>query len=120
MASTLTTGYRGEDLAANFLRSKGFSILERNWHHRHKEIDLIVTDKQFLRIVEVKCRTYPFLSEPHTAVHRTKQKALIAAAHAYVCKRQIDMEVRFDIVSIVLFPQGPQIKYFPDAFYPVL
>ncbi|MDD4032387.1 MAG: YraN family protein [Bacteroidales bacterium] len=120
MTNTLIIGSRGEGLACDFLISRGFLILERNWRHKKQEVDLIATDGQYLRIVEVKSRSLTGRIEPFEAVNKNKQNLLIKAAHAYVTQKKIDLEVRFDIVSIVFSNDNQQIDYFPDAFYPVL
>ena len=51
MAEHNETGKKGENLAAEYLASIGFEILERNWKNRFEEIDLIAIDKELLVIV---------------------------------------------------------------------
>ena len=46
-------GKLGEDLATDYLVSKGYTIFERNWRNHHKEIDIIAFDGKMLVIVEV-------------------------------------------------------------------
>ncbi|KAB2868516.1 MAG: YraN family protein [Bacteroidales bacterium] len=113
-------GKLGEDLAVNFLHEKGYSILHRNWHYGHKEIDIIAMDNQMLVIVEVKTRATSFWEEPKEAVRRRKQKRIIDAADAYVQSLSINAEVRFDIVSVVINGKSPVIEHIEDAFYPTL
>lgn len=113
-------GKLGEDLAVNFLHEKGYSILHRNWHYGHKEIDIIAMDNQMLVIVEVKTRATSFWEEPKEAVRRRKQKRIIDAADAYVQSLSINAEVRFDIVSVVISGKSPIIEHIEDAFYPIL
>ncbi len=113
-------GKLGEDLAVNFLHEKGYSILHRNWHYGHKEIDIIAMDNQMLVIVEVKTRATSFWEEPKEAVRRRKQKRIIDAADAYVQSLSINAEVRFDIVSVVINGKSPAIEHIEDAFYPTL
>lgn len=113
-------GKLGEDLAVNFLHEKGYSILHRNWHYGHKEIDIIAMDNQMLVIVEVKTRATSFWEEPKEAVRRRKQKRIIDAADAYVQSLSINAEVRFDIVSVVINGKSPVIEHIEDAFYPIL
>ena len=50
------TGKRGEDEACGLLVSLGHSILERNWRHGHKEVDIISLAGNELHIVEVKSK----------------------------------------------------------------
>lgn len=52
MAEHLDYGKMGEERAVEYLRKKGYMILERNWRLRHKEIDIVCTDGEFLIIVE--------------------------------------------------------------------
>ena len=113
-------GKLGEDLAANYLIDKGYQILERNWHSGHKEIDIIALKDGVLVIVEVKTRKSDDFGEPDIAVDRYKQRMLIWAADAYVRYKNLNVEVRFDIISIVLTDGEPQIEHIEDAFIPSL
>ena len=117
MAGHNETGKTGEDIAAAYLAEKGYTILERNWHNRHLEIDIIATKGTELVIAEVKCRSYQPIAEPYTAVNRNKQKLLIKAANAYIEKTGTDAEVRFDIISVTL-GRSIKIEHLENAFYP--
>ena len=109
-------GKLGEDLAAELLSKKGYQILERNWHSGHKEIDIIALDDTVLVIVEVKTRKSDDFGDPEIAVGNTKQRLLIWAADAYVRKKHLNVDVRFDIISIVFNNEVPEIEHFEDAF----
>lgn len=113
-------GKAGEQLAADDLRLKGYTILEMNWHFGHKEIDIIARDRNDLVIVEVKTRTAPMIEFPEQAVNRSKQRFLIAAANGYVRYRHIPLEVRFDIVYVIYEKGIPRILHIRNAFYPTL
>ena len=113
-------GKLGEDIAINYLTDKGYKILERNWRSGHKEIDIIALIDETLVIVEVKTRKSDDYGEPDIAVGRDKQRMLIYAADAYVRYRNLDVEVRFDVVSIVITDHGQRIEHIEDAFYPVV
>jgi putative endonuclease len=117
MTNHLETGKQGETLAVEHLKGIGYHILEQNWHNRHQEIDVIASKGNELVIVEVKCRTGTPLKEPYTAVNRNKQNLLIKAANAYIQRNNIDMETRFDIISITLGKE-PVIDHIENAFYP--
>lgn len=113
-------GKLGEDLAADYLVSKGYTIFERNWRNHHKEIDIIAFDEKMLVIVEVKTRQTDDFGTPDLAVDRRKQRLLIAAANAYIFSHNIDYETRFDIITVVLKEgQEPNIEHLEDAFYPM-
>jgi putative endonuclease len=120
MAEHNELGKRGEDIAAAYLEKKGYRIIEKNWRQWRNEIDLIAIDGKFLVIVEVKTRQSNFFGEPETAVTREKQRTLIRAANAYIRLKNYDLEVRFDIVSIILTMNSQQIHHLEDAFYPIL
>ena len=118
MAKHNDLGKMGEDLAVQYLTDKGYEILERNWRNIHKEIDIIAKDGETLVIVEVKTRQTDEYGEPDIAVTRKKQRMLIAAANAYITRKGLDMETRFDIISIVFKDSEPVIDHIVDAFLP--
>jgi putative endonuclease len=120
MAEHNDLGKRGEEIAAGYLEKKGYRILEKNWRQWRNEIDIIAMDGGCLVIVEVKTRKSNFFGEPETAVTRDKQKALIRSANAYVRYRNIQCDVRFDILSILISKTSEQIHHIEDAFYPTL
>ena len=118
MAKHNELGKRGEELAAQYLTEKGYEILERNWRNIHKEIDIIAKDGETLVIVEVKTRKSDDHGEPDLAVTRQKQTRLIYAANAYIFKYNLDINTRFDIISIVFKDGNPVIEHIEDAFLP--
>jgi putative endonuclease len=120
MADHNETGIKGEELAEKYLRNAGYEILERNWRFGKNEIDIIARDKNFLVIAEVKTRRTANFGEPEEFVTRTKQKSLIKAANGYVMQKEIDLETRFDIVSVLYHGNSYTVKQLKDAFYPTL
>ena len=118
MAKHNDFGKLGEELAVNYLIGKGYEILERNWRNIHKEIDIIAKDGKDLVIVEVKTRQTDEYGNPDVAVTKKKQRMLIAAANAYITRNNLDIETRFDIISIVFKDDAPVIEHIEDAFLP--
>ena len=118
MAEHNDFGKLGEELAVDYLTGKGYEILERNWRNVHKEIDIIAKEGKFLVIVEVKTRQTDEYGEPDIAVTRKKQRMLIAAANAYITRKGLDIETRFDIISIIFRDGEPVIEHIEDAFLP--
>ena len=107
---TMEIGRLGEAYAAKFLKKNGYRILERNKHESHNELDLIVTDKEYLVFVEVKARSVsenfhlPYGS-PAAAVDRQKQRRTIRAAQAYLLtcrKKDQEKQPRMDVIEIFL------------------
>ena len=108
-------GKMGEDLAINYLANKGYKILDRNWRSGHKEIDIIALDGNTLVAVEVKTRISTTFGEPDIAVGVMKQRMLIWAADAYARYHNMDVDIRFDIISIVFTNREPHIEHIEDA-----
>jgi len=120
MAEHNDIGKAGEVLAQKHLKENGYTILETNWRHGKDEIDIIATDGKFLVIAEVKTRQSNRLGEPEISVNRDKQRFLVRAADAYIQRHNIDLEARFDIISILLKNEKATINHIADAFYPTL
>ncbi len=111
-------GKRGEILAANYIKQKGYNIIKSNWRFRHKEIDIIAYDGDELVIVEVKLRSTDYFGDPSEAVTKKKQRYLIEAAEAYLRTIHEAPEVRFDIVSIIASGNNYEYEHITDAFNP--
>lgn len=120
MAEHNELGKTGEQLAREYLITKGYKILETNWRSGKDEIDIIARDKQQIVVVEVKTRTSNVLVEPEAAVAKEKQRMLVRGANTYVQRYNINAEVRFDILSIIISKDTHHIKHIPDAFYPTM
>lgn len=111
-------GVKGEILAIEFLEKKQYSILEINWHFDKTEVDIIAKHNNTLIIVEVKTRTTNAFGPPEESVGKSKQELLSIAAEEYLERNNLDLDVRFDIVS-VLFKNGEaKVYHIEDAFFP--
>lgn len=120
MAEHNETGAKGEELAAAFLKNNGYTVLETNWRFKNLEADIIATIDKILVIAEVKTRKSNFFGEPETFVTKQKQKNLIKTAHEYIERNQLDTEVRFDIISVIISNNRSEINHIESAFYPLL
>lgn len=118
MAEHNDLGKAGEELALTALLQKGFTLKEKNYRYAKAEIDLIMQDGNDLVFIEVKTRQTAQIGEPYLAVTRSKQKQLIKAAHNYIVSKDLDVNARFDIVSIVHNSYRTQIEHIDDAFTP--
>ena len=119
-------GRRGEKIARRFLKRRGLKILACNYRCQAGEVDLIALDRSTRResgaetvaFVEVKTRSSDRYTDPEFAVDSVKRRHLRKVARHYLtCHDTADLNVRFDIVAIVI-PDGkkPQVKYIPNAF----
>lgn len=119
MAAHNDLGFWGEQVAADYLTSKGYRILHRNWQCGRRDIDIVATDMATLVIVEVKTRRNNSFTEPEAAVDRQKIKSLAIAANSYIKQLQTDMPVRFDIITVTGTPDTDfRINHIADAFMP--
>ena len=115
----ISFGQQGEDLAVEFFLEEGYEILERNWRFKHIEVDIIARDRDQLVIAEVKTRSGNSYGEPSTAVDIRKQRSLIFAAERYIFSHNLDIDVRFDIVSIIIDQNRTALEHIKEAFHPV-
>lgn len=118
IAQPYRLGLRGEDLAASYLESKGYKILDRRKRIGGIEIDIIASASGLIVFMEVKTRASDRLASPEQAVDQKKQRRMIAAADLYVRERNLSCEVRFDIVSVVANPLQEDIRHIEGAFLP--
>ena len=114
--TTQDLGIFGENLAVSHLTSKGFTILDRNWKFRKQEIDIVASYKGQIVVVEVKARQTAEIGEPWMAVTKAKQRIIVQVADQYIKTKNIDLEARFDIVSIVHNTFRTKIEHIEDAF----
>ncbi len=119
MAEHNDKGAEGEKLAAIYLEGKNYKILEKNWRFGKEEIDIIAEKENTLVVVEVKTRNGSFFGEPEEFVNVQKQRHLIKAANAYIEKNNLELEVRFDIIGVILTGKNHRINHVEDAFHPV-
>ncbi len=106
----------GEQLAVDFLIKNGYSVLDRNVRFKKFEVDIVATKENKLIVVEVKARNTAEIGEPWRAVTRSKQRQIIQVADYYVQSRSIDMDVQFDIISIVHNTFRTDLEHLPEAF----
>lgn len=109
MATTKTIGDFGENAAAMYLKHKGYTILERNFHSHFGEIDIIARDKDgFYVFVEVKTRKNTLYGRPSEYVDYKKQSRIRKTALYYTHSDSVDM--RFDIVEIIYSQTNEESK----------
>lgn len=103
-----------ETLAAKILIREGCEILDRNFHTRHAEIDIIARDGPYLVFVEVKYRRDDTYGGPFPAVTQKKQYRISKAASVYMFSKgyPADTPVRFDVIGF----RGNTYKHIKNAF----
>lgn len=99
-------GQQGEDAACEYLVSKGYKILCRNFHSRFGEIDIIASCGRYIVFDEVKARGDTKIARPAEFVEFSKQKKIEKTAQYYLMKNRTDLQPRFDVTEIYLGAGG--------------
>lgn len=114
------TGKLGEDVAAAYLREKGYTILQRNYHSRYGEIDIIAGIGQYIVFAEVKTRRQGGMCDPTETVTPSKRQKIIQTALLYLMEHPeySDCQVRFDLAAVTTGWDGrvEDFRYFENAF----
>lgn len=107
-------GSIGEDMAVEFLKSRGVKILERNYQNRFGEIDIIGMEDNTLLFIEVKYRKNESFGYPLEAVGFAKQEKIRKTARFFLNENHYyHYNIRFDCIGII----GSQIEWIKGAFY---
>jgi putative endonuclease len=117
MAAKDDLGRRGEALAAEHLRGKGFSILDRNWRCSQGELDIVARDGRDLVFIEVKARTSLGYGHPFAALTARKLARLRRLAAAW-CEAHPTCHgnVRIDAVAVIGAGEEPGIEHLERIF----
>jgi len=110
-------GKEGERVAEQYLRKKGYRLVERNYRCAVGEVDLIALDRRVIVFVEVKTRSGHGFGTPLEAVQPRKQRKMIQAAQFFLTQKKLHQrDARFDVVGIS-WPGGqPVVEHIENAF----
>lgn len=117
MAEHNELGKLGEELAVEYLQKEGYEILETNWVFQKAEIDIIAKKGEIIAVIEVKTRSSIEFGLPQDFVKPKKIQLLVKAINEYIISNNLDLEVRFDIISIHKDAKNFKIEHLVDAFY---
>lgn len=110
-------GRRGEDAACDLFRRLGFHVVERNYRSGRGEIDVVARRGDVLVFCEVKTRRSDEWGLPAEAVDRAKQARLRRLAAAWMAERRPGyVDVRFDVVSVIVRGEQTDVTHVVDAF----
>jgi putative endonuclease len=118
----------GEELATQYLKQKGYKILERNWRQKWGELDIVAAKVSgiFLsKIKEIVFAEVKTVKDGDTAfaaqkVHRWKQERLIRTAQTYLAKNNLSsLPWRIDVLLVDFDPQtnAPKIEHLENAVW---
>ena len=100
MSTAYASGKIAEDLALEYLQQHNLRLIQRNFHSRFGEIDLIMRDVDgALVFVEVRQRRSG-IDSAITSISPAKQKKLVKAAQFYLLKTGHDVACRFDVIAM--------------------
>jgi putative endonuclease len=105
-------GELGEREALKFLKERGYHIVARNYRWRGGEIDIIARDGDHLAFIEVKTRSDEEFSPVGEVLTPEKRARLIRTAQHYIVRYRPQVDLRFDVVTIV----GGEVQIYKDAF----
>jgi putative endonuclease len=109
-------GQKGEDLACEFLQKKGFEIKVRNYRYKRAEVDIIAQSSKMLVFVEVKARSGVAFGNPEDSIDSKKENLILSAAENYMHENNTDINIRFDVISILKTGEKYSIEHIEDAF----
>jgi putative endonuclease len=114
IAAHIVFGQRGEDLAAEWYKRRGYTIVARNWRCPIGEIDLVMRRGRLLVVAEVKARKSDAFGVPALAVTPLKQQRLRRLAAVWLAEHRVGrrVDVRFDVVAIT----GDAVDVYENAF----
>ena len=96
-------GARGEDIATEWLRERGYYIVERNWRVGRYEMDIIAEHYDTLHFVEVKTRRKGGWQSAYDSIDEQKTRSLRRAAMAYRSMHRIRHNIQFDLIAITVY-----------------
>ncbi len=110
-------GKEGEEIAKNYLLKKGYEICYQNYRYQKGEIDIVAKKDGVLAIVEVRSRSSRFIENIAETITPKKIKLLVMTADQYVTSQGLDVDIRFDIITILKVGGNLEIEHLEDAFY---
>jgi putative endonuclease len=116
MAQHNEVGKKGEEAAEQYLVNQGYTILEKNWYYNKAEVDIIAQHRNTLVVVEVKTRSSLDFGAPQNFVTPKKIKLLVNAIDHYINVHNLNLDIRFDIISVHHANNYYSVEHIPDAF----
>lgn len=109
-------GKIGEELAIDYLKKKGYTIVETNFNCKLGEIDIIAKDGKTICFIEVKYRKTKEYGTSIEAIDANKARKLVNAAKYYcILNKVIDVPLRFDVIGIDIFENKPNYTLIKNA-----
>ncbi|MFA5995966.1 MAG: YraN family protein [Patescibacteria group bacterium] len=102
------TGHDGEHLATNYLKEKGYNILDTNFFVRWGEIDIIAQKNNTIYFFEVKTRKTLRYGHPFHAISRRKIQKIKGVASVYLSRHSLSYQaLAVGVIGIIMLPNKP-------------
>lgn len=112
-------GRRGEDIAADYLRKRGWVLLARNFRAGPRELDLVAARRGVVAFVEVKTRSTTTGGTPLEPIRAAKRRAVESAARRWILEHgRPGMAYRFDAIAVRVQGGSAHVEHIPDAWRP--
>ena len=115
----MSLGQKGEQVAQDYLRSRGYTILDTNWEVYGRsgkqigEIDIVAKNKKGYAIVEVKSGSGWGAYRPE--IHMTEKKIvkLTRTARAWLnAQGKLDQPWQIDLVAVDFSKEPPSVRHY--------
>lgn len=116
MAQHNELGRLGEKKVFDFLVAKRYQIIATNWRYEKCELDIVCEYKNLIVFVEVKTRSTDDFGKPAEFVTAAQQTKLIEGAEAFLEEKNLENEIRFDIVEVLAVGTNFSINHIENAF----
>lgn len=100
------TGKQGEKIAADFIRKRGYKILNTNIRYPEGEIDIVARDKKELVFLEVRTKSDEKFGSPEESITTDKKNRLTSLSLRYIQKHSSSESWRIEMVAVVLDKNG--------------
>ena len=98
------------------LQRDGFNIVHTNWKFQKAEVDIIAKKGRFLIFVEVKTRGSKKFGKPSDSIDKKKISLYKDAVEGYLEQNPTELEIRFDVINIIIGKDETEIEHIPNAF----
>lgn len=124
--STKQIGALGEKVAENYLKKKGYRILDKNYSFRISgpqkgEVDIIAKKDDTISFVEVKTLTSDKIISPEEKVDFIKQKKILKTAQSWLMKNKIALDSKWQVevvaIKIDLKNKKAKVRHFQNAVF---
>lgn len=112
-------GRQGEQIAAEYLRARGYAVVDANWRGRGGELDVVATQNGQVVFVEVRSRSTTTGATAAESIGPDKQRRLLRAAEEYLARKEPNASARIDVITVLFRPgRTPDVQHIVNAVVP--